>query len=519
MKFSSTILWIGIISGCLLSFVASQGSCNCCSYSPDKTCASCHTWSTSDFCCKDSTGCGQCGGVWCTPPTPPPPTPPLGPTPPPTPAPPTPVPPPTPLTFGAYFANWAQYHLKPFTYTPDKLSPVADLLDDVLYSFIYFCPPAGTNPMPYWAKSPYGNCGDYNEYQFLSVEAKDASFIPTLGGMKPKMMLSVGGWNFPSAYFSKMISSSDSRAKFIKSAQSWIQKYNADGIDIDWEFPCSGKRSDPVKITCTTFRTVEDAGGNCPADKQNLPIFLKELRAALGDDKIITVASQAGAANADNMNLVESTPYVSYWNVMSYDYTVSDVPDGKNFNPNCPLYNPTKGDGVTPMSINYTVGHYLASGVPRSKIRIGIPYYGHTWYAPGKTGDDWKTWGGEAVIQGKCCGPFKSTYGALWGKGCQQCGTMMYSEMQLAQATMQYYDNVTKSNIAYWADAGADDHTEKGTWLTYNGVESVEAITQYAIDMGLKGVFIFDTSMDSMDNGQFTYKLTKAIAAKLGRSV
>merc|ERR1719409_1257833 len=102
MKFTSIVLWVGIISGCLISFVEGQGSCNCCSYSPDKTCASCKTWSTSDFCCKDSAGCGQCGGVWCTPPTPappPPPTPPLGPTPPPTPAPPTPVPPPTPLTF------------------------------------------------------------------------------------------------------------------------------------------------------------------------------------------------------------------------------------------------------------------------------------------------------------------------------------------------------------------------------------------------------------------------------------
>jgi len=33
----------------------------------------------------------------------------------------------------------------------------------------------------------------------------------------------------------------------------------------------------------------------------------------------------------------------------------------------------------------------------------------------------------------------------------------------------------------------------------------------------LRGVFIFDTSMDSVNNGQFTYELTKAIAAKLGK--
>merc|ERR1719464_588075 len=130
-------------------------------------------------------------------------------------------------TFGAYFANWAQYHAGQYKYTADKVQPVAGLLDDILYSFIYFCPPAGTSPMPYWAKAPYGNCGDDNEYQFLSVEAKDNSFIPTIAGMKPKLLLSIGGWNFPSAYWSKMISSSTSRAKFISSAKNWINKYNA----------------------------------------------------------------------------------------------------------------------------------------------------------------------------------------------------------------------------------------------------------------------------------------------------
>jgi len=337
--------------------------------------------------------------------------------------------------------------------------------------------------------------------------------------MKPKVLLSVGGWNFPSAYFSKMISSSASRTKFINSVKSWLTKYNAAGVDIDWEYPCSAARSDPVKITCTTFRTVQDAGGNCPADKDNFPIFLKELRAGLGSDKLITVASQAGNKNADNMNLVKSSQYIDYWNVMTYDYTVSDIAGegGSHFNANCPLYNPPAAEGVTPMSVNYSISHYTSLGVPKSKIRVGIPYYGHTWFSTSKTGDDWKQWGGVAEVQGECCGPFKPTYGAKFGKGCQQCGTMMYSEMQAANASMHYFDPVTMSDIAYWSVAGLDDHTEKGTWLSYNGVKSVEAITQYALDEGLRGVFVFDTSMDSVDNGQFTYKLTNAIASKFGR--
>jgi len=420
------------------------------------------------------------------------------------------------MTFGAYFANWAQYHAGQYKYTADKLSDIADKVDDVLYSFIYFCPPAGTSPMPYWAKAPYGHCDDSTEYQLLSVEPKDNTFIPKIASMHPKLILSIGGWNFPSAYFSKMVSSSASRQKFISSAKSWLSQHNADGIDIDWEYPCSEPRDDPVKITCELFRTVHDDGGNCPDDTNNLPTFLEELKAGIGSDKLVTIASQASIKHADEMNLLESTKHIDYWNVMTYDYTVSDIKGdaGSHFNANCPLYTPT-GSGVTQMSVNYSISHYLEVGVPANKIRVGIPFYGHTWFAPSKSGDEWKTWGGVAQLQSKCCGPFKDTYGALYGKGCQQCGTMMYSEMQAAKPTDKYFDPVTHSDIAYFSSAGADSHTEKGTWLSYNDVQSVTDIVNYAKKMNLAGVFIFDTSMDSMENGKFSYKLMNTIAGLL----
>merc|ERR1719261_905163 len=118
----------------------------------------------------------------------------------------------------------------------------------------------------------------------MTVEKNDEDSIKTLVAQGPKVIISLGGWNFPSAYFSKMVATSQSRAKFISSAKAFIQKNGLAGIDIDWEFPCSPARTDPVKITCDKFRTTEDAGGNCPADTQNLVQFLKELRAGLGSD-------------------------------------------------------------------------------------------------------------------------------------------------------------------------------------------------------------------------------------------
>jgi len=422
------------------------------------------------------------------------------------------------LTFGAYFANWAQYHAGQYKYTADKVSPIADKVDDILYSFIYFCPPAGTSPMPYWAKAPYGHCDDSTEYQLLSVEPKDNSFIPALKAMHPKLLLSIGGWNFPSAYFSKMVASSAARTKFVNSAKSWVSQHNADGIDIDWEYPCSEARTDSVKITCELFRTVQDEGGKCPDDTNNLPIFLQELKAAL-PGKLITVASQAGIPHADQMNLVKSAEHIDYFNVMTYDYTVSDIAGdaGAHFNPNCPLYNPKAGEGTTQMSINYTISHYLKVGVPANKIRVGIPFYAHTWYATSLSGDDWKTWGTKGEVQGQCCGPFKSTYGGKFGKGCQQCGTMMYSEIEAAKPQNTVFDTVSQSDIGYFTSKGADGYTDKGIWISYNDVKSMQAIVEYTKKLNLAGVFIFDTSMDSMEGGQFTYKLMKTIATALGK--
>ena len=36
-----------------------------------------------------------------------------------------------------------------------------------------------------------------------------------------------------------------------------------------------------------------------------------------------------------------------------------------------------------------------------------------------------------------------------------------------------------------------------GTWVSYNSIASVQAITAWAAGMGLRGVFVFDASMDT----------------------
>jgi len=363
--------------------------------------------------------------------------------------------------------------------------------------------------MPYWAKAPYGSCSDSTEFQLLSVDPKDAEYMPAIKAMGPKLVLSIGGWNFPSEYFSKMASSSDSRGKFISSIKQWQSQYGIEGADLDWEFPCSGPRSDAVKISCKTFRSVTDAGGNCPADTNNLLALVKDMRAGLGDDFLISIASQAGNAHADNQNMKAVSEYIDMWHIMSYDYSVSDVPGTSVTNPNAPLYMP---EGGLQMSVNDSVTHYINAGVPKSKIMVGLPLYAHTWYAPGLTGSAWQKFGLDTQIQGECCGPFASTGGAKPGQGCQLCGSMMYSEI-LAGNPETYYDEQTQSTIAYFTKAGEDGgYTAAGTWLSYNDLKSSQAFVKYEKEMGLAGLFVYSTDMDTNSGGSYTYDLMNGIA-------
>lgn len=355
----------------------------------------------------------------------------------------------------------------------------------------------------------------------MTVESNDPQSISTLTSLRPglKVIASIGGWNFPSSYFSKMVATSESRSKFINSAKSFISQHGMAGIDIDWEFPCSPPRNDPVKITCDKFRHTQDDGGNCPADTTNLVAFLKELRAALGDDMHISVASQAAEKHWVQMGIKDASQYVDQWNVMSYDYAVPDIPDGSAMSPNAPLYTPTSPTAVQ-MSIDYTIQGYLKAGVPASKIMVGIPFYGHTWYAPGLGGDAWHGFGLNGTIQGACCGPFKQTYGAKPGKACSQCGVMMYSEILEALGGSEdgsYHDTQTESDIAYMGQAGHDSYTAAGTWISYSGAKSMDSIIEYTKKNNLKGAFIFDTSMDTVSGGTFTYKLMNQIADGLGK--
>jgi len=464
--------------------------------------------------------------------------------------------------FHGYFANWAQYHAKPYDYRPADLKILAPKMDFITYSFAFFCPDTmgvkggkKDGPTPTYWLLDRNLCNESNPMDIVAPEPNDAgeesggklNFMADVTDFKKdnenlKVILSIGGWNFPSAYFSQMVSTKEYRTKWIASTIKYMKSHNFDGIDIDWEYPCSEPRADPIKMDCETFNVVLDDGAmeytapdtsctkddngdwkycaDCP-DKANLLLLVQEMRAAYddaaedGEHYYITVASQAGLPKMQGgFNVPEMTKAIDWWNIMSYDYSVSDTPFAKYAAINQPVYNTSADNIPDKWSMNYTIHGYLDLGVDPQKMMIGIALYAHTWFVPGLTGIDWHKFGLPATQQKACCGPFRGTYGAKAGAGCALCGSMMYSEVMAANCA-HHFDTETASDMMYCNADGDDKYTKNGTFISYNSEKSYCEISQLIKKNGLKGGFVFDTSMDTLEDGKFTYGISGMLADDL----
>lgn len=200
----------------------------------------------------------------------------------------------------------------------------------------------------------------------------DLQKIPELRKQNPnlKVLLSVGGWG--ARGFSGAAATKETRAIFIQSAQEIIEKYGLDGIDLDWEYPVNG-----------AWGLVESQ----PADRANFTALLKELRAALGHKKLLTIAVGANAESPKSWVDVQAiAPSLDYINLMTYDMAYGT----QYFNSN--LYDSTKWPTIAAAdkySADFVVNNYLAAGLKPSQMNLGIGFYGRVPKRAVEPGIDW----------------------------------------------------------------------------------------------------------------------------------
>lgn len=160
-----------------------------------------------------------------------------------------------------------------------------------------------------------------------------------------KVLLSIGGWG--SGRFSEMAMDEQLRLSFAKDCKRVVDELNLDGIDIDWEYPTRG-----------------GAGiSQHPDDTENYTLLMRDIRQAIGPDKLLTQATVWSANYMDHKALDQ---YIDFTNVMSYDM-------GNPPYHNAALY---RSEMVGRGCADDAIQHHLDAGIPKHKLVMGMPFYG-----------------------------------------------------------------------------------------------------------------------------------------------
>ena len=171
--------------------------------------------------------------------------------------------------------------------------------------------------------------------------------IVDLKKQKPdlKVLLSIGGWG--SGRFSEMAANDEYRRAFAVDFERVVEEFALDGIDIDWEYPTSSM----ANISSS------------PDDTENFTLLMQDIRAAIGNEKELTLATVASARYIDFKAILPSVDFV---NIMAYD--MASAPKHHSA-----LYPSGHSGDITS---DGAVTAHLKAGVPPSKLVMGMPFYG-----------------------------------------------------------------------------------------------------------------------------------------------
>ncbi|CCE78841.1 Piso0_000873 [Millerozyma farinosa CBS 7064] len=249
-----------------------------------------------------------------------------------------------------YFSSWSVYQRKHFM----KDLPL-EYLTDVFYAFlaidsntgeIKFSDSWGDIEMPLDSlitkgSKVHGNLGQMNELKQL---------FPSV-----TFSMSIGGWGTDAA-FSTVMNDANKINTFVLSAINILSKYGFDGIDIDWEYP---KNTHEGKLMVDLLRKL----------RQELDLLARSKRPTL------TIAAPAGEDSRSNLRMREMDQYLSFWNIMCYDYAGNSWSDNAGFHSN--LFGSNGDNGLNGSDV---ITSYLNSGISPRKLVIGMPLYGRKFF-------------------------------------------------------------------------------------------------------------------------------------------
>jgi chitinase len=215
-------------------------------------------------------------------------------------------------------------------------------------------------------------------YQGFKLQGKEDRFrqIVNLKKQNPKLKILISFThvvdnpdNSQGGSFSALAKSDQYRKSFASDCKSFLEKWQIDGVDIDWEFPglsWSGAACDPA------------------VDTQNYTLLMKQLRETLGNGYLLTYAgyvknkvSITGGYRYIDVAAVDQ--YVDFVNLMTYNFD------------SAPKQHSALSDSRAYWDCVRTVNAYKTAGVAYNKMVLGIPFYGQHSFSESPTALNYKT--------------------------------------------------------------------------------------------------------------------------------
>ena len=221
----------------------------------------------------------------------------------------------------------------------------------------------------------YMDNGQYNGFKVQGSEARFTQ-IAVLKQKYPNLKISISfansienGDNKNGGGFSVLAKSEAYRKAFALDCKDFLQKWNLDGVDMDWEFPGLGWSG---------------AAFDVAVDVANHVLLMKQLRETLGNDYLLTYAGycmdkQPVSGGSRYIDIAAVAPYIDWVNIMAYDLDEA------------PRHHSALNDPRAYRDCQRAVNAYLQAGMPANKLVLGVPFYGRRSFSVAPLAFNYKT--------------------------------------------------------------------------------------------------------------------------------